>query len=146
MDDFIAERPSAALDTLISTMVTVTGQTSVVRTASNLVERRARAEMAKAQNERFVKIMEAAKDSKLRERDPQSFAQFVDSAAEASGADIQDVYIDARTLMGSTRLGSTICCRRGKTSSATPCAPEVTSASPSASCSPPCLGRRLSRR
>lgn len=102
--DYVNERPSAALDTFIATMATVVGQSSVVRGSTRAAEfvstQRAKVGQAKAEAAQLGRVLEAAKNSKLRERDPETFAAFVNASAAVEGVEINDVYVDARTLAG----------------------------------------------
>ena len=98
---YLEERPSAAAQTLIATMIGVGGNVAVVRGVETVVDRmrgqemRARnAQDAAAQLEQLVKVASA---SKLLERDPATFAQFVAEATE--GGPVENVYIDPTVLV-----------------------------------------------
>lgn len=93
---FLEERPDAAYQTLLATIVQ-TGTMAAGHTAvQRLTAPAQQAEAAQQNAEALGKLTEIAKASKLRERDPQSFQDFVDAAA-AEGP-VQDVYVDARTF------------------------------------------------
>lgn len=98
--EYLAERPSAAAQTLISTIVSAGGQTAVVQgieSAAERVQRRAGvAQRAEQDAEALRKLGEVAGSSKLRQRDAASFEALVQDAA--AGSPVQDVYVDARTL------------------------------------------------
>jgi conjugative element/phage-associated large polyvalent protein len=98
---YLAERPSAAAQTLISTIVSVGGQTTVAKGVQLAVDKfGADIERADAadRDQQFLKELEKlAKASKLRERSPDTFAQFVQAAAE--DGEVTDVYVNAPVLM-----------------------------------------------
>ena len=100
---YLAERPDAAVQTLVATLVGVGGQTTVVKgidSAIALVEgRQQRAEMSD-QGAKFLEgLNKLAAADKLLARDPETFEAFVAQAAE--GGPVQQVFIDAKTLMQS---------------------------------------------
>jgi len=101
--DYLNERPSAAAETLIATIVGVGGQTTVMKgldAAINRSERQAqKAQQAEQGAEAIANLSEMVKADKLLQRDPQSFEQFIKEAAE--GGPVEKVYIDAQTLMQS---------------------------------------------
>lgn len=98
--DYLEERPSAAAQTLIATIIGVGGQTTVMKginTVANKAERDAQqAELAASA---LAKIIQAARASELLKHNPESFEQFVEQASE--GGPIESVYIDAQVLMQS---------------------------------------------
>jgi len=98
--DYLAERPSAAAQTLIATIVGTSTQTAAAKGAQAVVDRvAARAEQgqqAERTAEFFKQVTQLAAESKLRERSPESFQQFVEEAAK--DGPVQDVWIDAGTL------------------------------------------------
>lgn len=63
------------------------------------MEREAQAAAAKASADHLTRIMQAAEASKTRARDPETFAQLVQDAAEASGTAPTEVFIDAQPLV-----------------------------------------------
>jgi flagellar biosynthesis GTPase FlhF len=96
--DLIAEQPSDMLDTLLQTVV-ATGADTGLGHASNVAGRRQAADRvevnkAKQSADALATLTEQSAASKLRERDPQSFQDFVTTAA-ADGP-VQDVYVDAK--------------------------------------------------
>lgn len=98
---FVAERPGAAYQTFLATLVQ-SGAIAAAHTAAQKVgvrsftatESAARAEEAAATAETLTKLADA---SKLRARDPESFAQFVNQVAE-DGEVPAELYIDGETL------------------------------------------------
>lgn len=59
----------------------------------NVRERMAQAKQAKADAEQTTQLLDAAKASKLRQRDPQTFAEFANAAADDA-----EVFIDAKAF------------------------------------------------
>lgn len=97
---YLAERPAAAAQTLIATLVGTGGNVAVVKgieamTASTHQQMRI-AQQAEQNATVLDQLRELATASKLRERDPQSFQQFVEQASQ--DGPVQDVYIDAKTF------------------------------------------------
>lgn len=100
---YLAERPDAAAQTLVATLVGVGGQTTVVKgidSAIALVEgRKQRAEMSEQGTAFLEGLNKLAAADKLLARDPETFEAFVAQASE--GGPVQQVFIDAKTLMQS---------------------------------------------
>ncbi len=94
--EYLRERPDAALQTLVATIVGVGGVTSVAsgtRALANRTNSAARAERASARLETITRLAEA---SKLRERARETFHQHIEQVAEESG--VESVYIDGNVL------------------------------------------------
>ncbi|MDP2024526.1 MAG: hypothetical protein Q8L16_26885 [Hydrogenophaga sp.] len=94
-------RGEAALQTLIATVVGVGGMTTTVK-AMDTVARRFSAEEGKARAAvedagGIQSMVDLATASKLRQRDPGGFEQFVKQAT-ADGGQVQDLFIQAETL------------------------------------------------
>lgn len=74
-----------------------------IAAAIDVAERRnttkVQADQATASADHLTKIMQAAEASKTRARDPETFAQLVQDAAEASGTAPTEVFIDAQPLV-----------------------------------------------
>jgi hypothetical protein len=98
--DYLNERPSAAAQTLISTVVSAGGQTAIVQgieTAAQRISARADvAQRAEQDAEALRRLGELSASSKLRGRDAATFEALVQDAS--AGAPVQDVFVDARTL------------------------------------------------
>lgn len=98
--EYIKERPNAALATAVATVVGTGGNIAIVNTtqwvANKLAGKVSEAENALNNGQLLGQLAEAAANSKLRERDPIAFQQFVERAV--ANAPVQDVYIDARTF------------------------------------------------
>lgn len=100
--DYLEDRPGAAADTLIATLVASGTQVGVVKTvetaANKIRERRADADQATQNADALAQLSEAAASSKLRTRDPATFEAFVERAVFESGAAPTDLYISAEAL------------------------------------------------
>lgn len=104
--DYIQERPSAAAQTLIATLVGVGGNVMLAkgidRAVTTLQERAERAARAEEQAQRLEQLDQLAAASKVRQRDPDTFEDFVRSAAE--DGPVTHVYVDAQTLAQSANV------------------------------------------
>jgi len=100
---YLAERPSAAAQTLIATVVGTGGQVTVMRGLDAAVRRatgeRAQAEQAEQRARLLEELNRLAAASDLQKRDAGTFEQFVERASQ--DGPVQDVYIDANLLMQS---------------------------------------------
>lgn len=96
---YIAERPEAAYQTALATLVQsgVTGGASFG--AEKLADRAQAAQAATNDAEALAQMFALAEASKVRERDPASFQQFIDAAAR--GGAIENLHLDAQTLQQS---------------------------------------------
>lgn len=98
--DYLDERPSAAAQTLIATIIGVGGNVAVMRAVDGAVNADAKRQQAAQQAEFNAQAMEHLTQltaaSKLRERAPDSFEQFVTQATQ--DGPVPDVYIDANVL------------------------------------------------
>lgn len=97
---YVAERPGAAYQTLLATLVQ-SGTMGAVNTVANRITgfdaQAQRAEESATRAQEFAGLIE---QSKLRERDPEAFKQFVAEVAE-SGETPTEFYIDAQQLANS---------------------------------------------
>jgi hypothetical protein len=100
--EYLKERPAAAVQTLIATLVGVGGNTALaegVQRASDAVAGRQRQiDLSLDQVDKLQGLFKAALDSKVRERDPVSFGNLVQQMAEATPGAPANVFIDARAL------------------------------------------------
>lgn len=98
--DYLAERPDAAVQTLVATLVGTGGQVSVVKAVDMAMGKIAfqeeRAAAAEQHAAALGQLGELAKASKALARAPQSVAQFVQEAAKEQGA--ENVYVDAKVF------------------------------------------------
>jgi hypothetical protein len=101
--DYLADRPAAAVQTLIATLVGIGGHVGVMKSIQGAVDNsngmQRQVEAANDGAEHLKALFSAAASSKLRERDPQTFAAFVHEASDDAGAPTE-VYVDARVLAG----------------------------------------------
>jgi hypothetical protein len=99
---YIEERPSAAAQTFIATLVGTGGNVAVAKAIESVATRVAQRDADVQQSDRdlqkFEAALNAAAESKLRGRAPETFAQFVRQAAENTDVAPTSVYMDARTL------------------------------------------------
>lgn len=98
--DYLAERPDAAVQTLVATLVGVGGQTSVVKGVDYALNAASRQEQKAQSGAEGAQLLEqlnklAAAD-KLLARDPETFERFVEQAAAES--EVSHVYVDAEVL------------------------------------------------
>jgi hypothetical protein len=100
INDYLAERPDAAVQTLVATLVGTGGQVSVVKAVDAAIGRIAfkeeRAAAAEQHAAALAQMGEMVKASKALARSPQSVAQFVQEAAKEQGA--ENVYVDAKVF------------------------------------------------
>lgn len=100
---YLEERPSAAAQTLIATLVGVGGNVAVMRGIDSVItgdeEKARRAQAAEQQTQLLQQLNDLAQADKVLARDPEVFEQFIASAAEDGPA--SQVFIDAQALMQS---------------------------------------------
>lgn len=98
--DYLAERPSAAAQTLIATLVGVGGNVALGSAVQTVADRAAGVERDVQQAEAHAKVLgefaKLAEASKVRERDPASFATFLQTLTEDG---VPNVYVDAKALL-----------------------------------------------
>lgn len=96
--DYLAERPGAAAETLIATVAGAGFTTSLGKAVDVAAQKLAggadKAQAAADQGEALKKLGQLAAASKLLERAPATFQQFVQAAGEDGG--LTDVFVDAR--------------------------------------------------
>lgn len=103
--EYFRERPNAALQTAVATFVqtgVIGGSSALARRADQFVQTRAQVDNAATTIESIIKTAEA---SRLRERDPQTFEQFVADAAE--GGPVENVYVDANVFAQTLQAAGT---------------------------------------
>lgn len=97
--DYLAERPAAAYQTLVATLVqggVMGGASKIAQVASG---RALQAQMAEELAAKIEQFNQFAAASKVLQRDPEAFAQFVAQAAQ--DGPVQAVFIDAHALLQS---------------------------------------------
>lgn len=101
--DYLAERPNAALQTAIATAVGGGAQVALMKGAGMVINHaeysQFKAQQAEQRAAMLAQLGELARASKVLQRDPESFEQFVAKAAEDGPVDT--VYIDGQALMQS---------------------------------------------
>lgn len=94
---FIAERPEAAYQTLIATLVGVGVQTGTISGINKIVEKASDQALAFEQD-RLQELLKAAGQSALRERSPEQFRAHVERMVNETDGAKKEVYIDAEVL------------------------------------------------
>ena len=101
--DYLAERPSAAAQTLIATIVGTAGQTTIISGIDAAMRRAAgeqrQAEQAENMAQRLAELVQFSRAAALTQTSPETFQQFVEQATE--DGPVTDVFIDANVLMQS---------------------------------------------
>lgn len=102
--DYLRERPEAAIQTAFASIVQ-SGTLAAIghgagRLAGTLDRNQAAVGAATEGAAQLDQLMAAAAASMTRQRDPQSFAQLVQEAADDSGAAPSELFIDAKVLAG----------------------------------------------
>ncbi|MDQ5904132.1 MAG: hypothetical protein QG672_1725 [Pseudomonadota bacterium] len=101
--DYLAERPSAAAQTLIATIVGTAGQTTIISGVDAAMRRAAgeqrQAEQAENMAQRLAELVQFSRAAALTQTSPETFQQFVEQATE--DGPVTDVFIDANVLMQS---------------------------------------------
>lgn len=102
LNDYLRERPSAALQTLIATVIGSGGQVTLMHSIQKAVDNANGRIQQVGEAEQFANAMgqtlAAAKDSKLRSRAPDVFAATIQQMADETGGAPSEVYADARLL------------------------------------------------
>lgn len=93
--EYLAERPGAAYETLLATLVQSAAFGAAHKTAQRLAQR---AEGAQVDAQQLKKLSDVASESKLRERDPETFKAFI--KATADDGPVTHVYVDASQFAG----------------------------------------------
>jgi hypothetical protein len=98
--DYLAERPGAAAQTLIATVIGSGGVVSLThamqKAADNATGTQRSAQQAEAHAQVLGQLATLAEASKVRERDPAQFRQFMQSVVEEG---VPNVYVDANALL-----------------------------------------------
>lgn len=98
--EYLAERPSAAAETLIATIIGTGGNVALARTVdaalNGFVQEQLRQTEAGERAAMLQEQLQVALQSKLRERDPAQFREAVAAMAQQAGA--ESIYVDAQVL------------------------------------------------
>lgn len=101
---YLADRPGAAAQTLIATVIGIGGNVAVMKSAQSALDNAtgAQRQVQEADQgvEQLKQMFTLAGQSKLRERAPAHLADFIQQQAESTEGAPTEVYIDARTLAG----------------------------------------------
>lgn len=100
---YVAERPEAAASTLVQTIVGTSVQTAATKAAASTIEAGAKvagrvmqAQQAKQTEPFFDQVERAAQESKLRQRDPQAYADLITRTANDAG--VSQVFVPAEAI------------------------------------------------
>jgi predicted lactoylglutathione lyase len=100
--DYIRERPDAAVQTLVATIVGSGANVTLVKAIETAVNRGAENQQAAIRADESARSMQQllalATQSKLRERSPEQFAATLQEMAEQTEGAPAQVFVDARTL------------------------------------------------
>ncbi len=100
--DYLAERPSAAVQTLIATVIGTGGNVAVVHGIAKATDQIAgaawRNDLVDQQAELLKEQLRLATNSMLRQRNPEEFRAIVQAMAEQTDGAPQAVYVDAEVL------------------------------------------------
>ncbi len=97
LGDFIAERPEAAYQTFVATMVGVGVQTSTIKGIDKIVEKASQQKLTFEQDQ-FQQQMALASQSLLRQRSPEQFRSHIQSIVDNSDEAKKEIYIDGGVL------------------------------------------------
>jgi hypothetical protein len=101
--DYLAERPGAAAQTLVATLVGVGGNVAVMKSldavTSSAAEREARAQDAERAAATLEQASKLAAASRLNTRDAVTFKEFIAQAAEENSDTPTELFIDGQTLL-----------------------------------------------
>lgn len=101
-DEYLQERPGAAYQTLLATLVQsgIMGgaNTAVGKLTGQIQQDQQRAQEAQQSAESLQGLLNTAAQSKLRTLSPDTFASFAQQAAERSGEAPTELYVDARAF------------------------------------------------
>ena len=97
-DQFVAERPGAAYETLVSTLTQSALMGGVSEGARRLAKRSDDQQKAQADAQRLQAAMQTAAAVKLREANPETFRDLVNHMAENTEGAPKSVFIDAQVL------------------------------------------------
>lgn len=110
--EYLAERPSAAAQTLIATLIGAGGNVVIADTARAAVDRmldiQRGAQEGEAAGQNLQQLFALAAQSRLRERAPDTFQALVQELADEPGGAPAEVRFDARTLAGEDGAGGVL--------------------------------------
>ncbi|API59642.1 hypothetical protein BSL82_10190 [Tardibacter chloracetimidivorans] len=94
--DFWRERPDAAYNTAVATLVQSGVMGGLHTVGTRLRKNEARAAQAEADRQTIADLGQLAAASKVRQRDAATFRDFIEQAAE--GSPVEDIYVNPQTL------------------------------------------------
>jgi Large polyvalent protein associated domain 22 len=97
LGDFINERPEAAYQTFIATLVGVGVQTSTIHGINKVVEK-ATDQRLQFQQDAFEELQKMAAASALRQRSPEQFRALVKQVVDTSDTAQKSIHVDAQVL------------------------------------------------
>ena len=110
--EYLAERPSAAAQTLIATLIGAGGNVVIADTARTAIDRmldiQRGAQQGEATGQNLQQLFALAAQSRLRERAPDTFQGLVQELADEPGGVPAEVRFDARTLVGEDGTGGVL--------------------------------------
>ena len=101
---YLAERPAAAAQTLIATVIGIGGNVAVMKSVQGAIDNatgtQRQVDAAQRDGENLQQLFALAAQSKLRERSPRHLAEFIQEQADHTEGAPTEVFIDARVLAG----------------------------------------------
>lgn len=102
LGDYLAERPDAAVQTLVATLVGTGGQVTLMHGMQKVLDRAAgvdrQAQFAERQQQALAELATLAEATKVRQRDPETAAEFFQSLTDEQ---VPALYVDAQVLQQS---------------------------------------------
>ena len=102
LGDYLAERPDAAVQTLVATLVGTGGQVTLMHGLQKVLDRAAgvdrQAQFAERQQQALAELATLAEATKVRQRDPETAAEFFQSLTDEQ---VPALYVDAQVLQQS---------------------------------------------
>jgi len=95
--EFLAERPEAAYQTLVATLVGVGVQTSTIHGINKAIEK-ATDQSLQFKQDAFEQLQKLAAQSALRERSPEQFRALIQQTVDASDSAQKSIHVDAQVL------------------------------------------------
>ncbi len=95
--DFLAERPEAAYQTMVATLVGVGVQTSTIHGINKIVEQAGNQKLQYEQDN-LDQLMKFAAASALRERSPEQFRDYVQHVVENNADATKSIFVDGAVL------------------------------------------------
>jgi hypothetical protein len=97
LGDFIAERPDAAYQTFIATLVGVGVQTTTIKGIDKIIEKASNQKLTFEQDQ-FQEQMALAAQSLLRQRSPEQFRAHIQQVLDNNDGAKQEIFVDGQVL------------------------------------------------